>query len=399
MNTRSCAKHAATLAFIALFVATFFVFVYKTTFEALSPSFAIVIGASTTQAGMQSTVFFVAAIAARFLCGPLAGRCNERGLAAMGAFLLLVGGILATRCSEMAPFLAVRVIQAFGIALFYPAATATASMLAPKSKTGLYLGAFRVATVLPMAIGPASMLDFATRNGFNACFAALAAGPCIALALTLVFLPKRAACGTKSKQASVKAGCSLSDLFRYDGRQYATALGLSFCASLGFTLVSSFAVLYAQGIGAEVDFGAFFALFGLSGLVISPLAGTLSDKIGARGVLCCSFSVMCIGLLCAAAPASGALPLYATALLVGVGKSGATVGILAITAASSEQRTRTFAISMQQNCSDLGSACATLVFGAAFNAFGFSKAVMALAALPMALSAVAAIIALKRAAK
>ena len=370
-----------------VYLAMFGAFVFKSSASAISPSLILHLGGSMADAGVQGAVVSAVAIAARLITGPLADRLGNKLSMQMGLALLAAGGFLLSYADDMSGVLVARAVQAIGIAAFVPSATALVSIVAPTARRGLLLGVLRLFMVLPTAFAPALFIDLGREGGFGSCFAIL--GGIAAAALLLVTFATPQDCGTRSSRTGQESKAqragktlarSLAAPFRECPRAFAIVLVLAAIAQAGFVFVSSFSVEYLAHVAPSTDTSLFFALFGLSGCVINPIAGWVADRVNGRSIVAASMLLMGAGLASLAAAEMHNAAALAGALLVGIGKSGAAMGILALISAQISQAHRSTAMALQQSAGDIGAILALTLVGFAFDASGFSPAAVVIMA-------------------
>lgn len=377
------AGRTALRTFVPLCLAGFIAYAYNNAYMTLAPTFAQDVGADLVQAGLQGTVFLVAAVALRFVLGPLADRIGTKPVMAIGLASFALGSALFTLCETFWHVLCVRCIQAVGIAAFYPCATAAVADASPEGKSGLFLGLYRFVTAASLTVGPAAAFAVADAAGYRPCFAALACAALVALACVLG-LPgssrgsKPGAEGNGSRPeegaaASRPAGGplrALRDCLAGDPRLVVLVLGMTLLAALGYGLLFSFSATYLRAVGSGLDEGLYFTVVGLGGLVANPLAGWLCDRRDRRRLLAGWLACLGAGVAVLGAGGTGAAAAVASAALAGLGYAGAVTTVLSIVSASLAPDSRSSLLALQQNAIDLGIACASGVFGAVLSAAG-----------------------------
>ena len=114
--------------------------------------------------------------------------------------------------------------------------------------------------------------------------------------------------------------------------------------------------------------------------MINPIAGWVADRVNGRSIVAASMLLMGAGLASLAAAEMHNAAALAGALLVGIGKSGAAMGILALISAQISQAHRSTAMALQQSAGDIGAILALTLVGFAFDASGFSPAAVVIMA-------------------
>lgn len=363
--------------FVPLCLAGFVAYTYNNAYMTLAPTFAQDIGANLMQAGLQGTVFLVAAVVLRFALGPLADRIGTKPVMALGLASFALGSALFALCETFWHVLCVRCIQAVGIAAFYPCATAAVAEMSPDGKSGLFLGLYRFVTSASLTVGPAAAFALADVAGYRPCFVVLACASLAALAFVLA-LP-----GTGRTTAAI-AGTGVADrpnpashllatlrsCFAGNPRLVALVLGATVLAALGYGLLFSFSATYLRSIGSGLNEGVYFTVVGLGGLVANPLAGWLCDRLDRRALLAGWLACFGLGVAALGACGTGVAAAVASGALAGLGYAGTITTVLAIVSSGFDPALRSSLLSLQQNAIDLGIACASGAFGAVLAAAG-----------------------------
>ncbi len=362
--------------FVPLCLAGFVAYAYNNAYMTLAPTFAQDIGANLMQAGLQGTVFLVAAVVLRFALGPLADRIGTKPVMALGLASFALGSALFALCETFWHVLCVRCIQAVGIAAFYPCATAAVAEMSPDGKSGLFLGLYRFVTSASLTVGPAAAFALADVAGYRPCFVVLACASLAALAFVLA-LP-----GTGRTTAAIADGIAdrpnpashllstLRSCFAGNPRLVALVLGATVLAALGYGLLFSFSATYLRSIGSGLNEGVYFTVVGLGGLVANPLAGWLCDRLDRRALLAGWLACFGLGVAALGACGTGVAAAVASGALAGLGYAGTITTILAIVSSGFDPALRSSLLSLQQNAIDLGIACASGAFGAVLAAAG-----------------------------
>lgn len=347
-----------------LFAAAFLAYGYNNIFMTLTPSFVVATGGTLAEAGLQNSVYLIAAVLLRFAFGPIADRWGTKLVMVAGLAAFVVGGALFPLCRGFGALAAVRCVQAIGLAAFWSSATATVSEAAPPEARGRWLGRYRLVTSASLLLGPVVAFDLVEAVGFAACFWTLAA--CAALALACVAamrVPRLTAAGATGVRARSTASLSVPGVV-------GLAVAGTLTGAMGYGLLFSFGGTFAMAAGAIENAGWYFTLVGVGGLVSNPVAGWLCDRTSPRRLFGAHLLLVAGGLALFAAV--GAVPalLIASGLCVGYGYAGAMVCAQALIAQRVASKRQATALAFQQNAIDIGIASASALYGAAFSALG-----------------------------
>ncbi|WP_416241660.1 MFS transporter [Eggerthella sinensis] len=131
-GARTTRRGAVSL--VGLSLAGFFMYGCNNILMTLLPAYALSIGATIVEAGVQGTVFLVLAVVMRFYFGPLADRRGTRFVMAVGAASFIVSNVLLACCTTFWQLLLIRCVQAVGLSAFWPCAVAAVASIAPAAR-------------------------------------------------------------------------------------------------------------------------------------------------------------------------------------------------------------------------------------------------------------------------
>lgn len=369
---------ATARALAPLFAAGFLAYGYNNIFMTLTPTFVTSLGGSLAEAGLQNSVYLAVAVVLRFAFGPLADRWGTKPVMAAGLASFIVGGTLFPFAGAFWQVVAVRCVQAIGLAAFWSSATATVSSTAPPESRGWWLGLYRLVTSVSLLVGPLVAFEVVEAVGFAACFGLLTACAVVALLCVMALgrfgteVPASGDAARPSAAPGSGAAPSSGSSWRrsVSAVVLAVVVGGTFIAAVGYGLLFSFAATAATAMGLALGAGWYFSLVGLGGLAANPVAGLLADRLGPRRLLGAHLLLVAAGLALFPLAAHSSVAFVASGLAAGYGYAGAMV------CAQAEAATRVSAahcatvLALQQNAIDLGIASAGAVFGFVFTAVG-----------------------------
>lgn len=361
---------------VGLSLAGFFMYGCNNILMTLLPAYALGMGASMVEAGLQGTVFLLVAVVMRFYFGPLADRRGTRFVMVVGAASFVVSSVLLVFCTAFWQLLLIRCIQAVGLSAFWPCAVAAVASIAPAGKGGLFIGSYRFATAASLLFGPLVALMLVNDRGYAACFMVLAGFAAAAFVLSFCFAPAGDATGgsaggdaderparTAREKRRLGTAKTLRMAFSSGQRSLVVLLCVTAVVALGYGLSMNFVVTFVEGAAIPINAGLFFSCFSLGGLIANPLAGWVADKCDQRVLLAATLGCMGVGIGLIAFAQAMPPVLLAAGLAAGMGSSGSTIVVLSTISARVDERFRASALAVQQNVVDLGIACASTLFG------------------------------------
>ena len=231
-------------------------------------------GGSESLVGMVASLFMFASIVLRPAAGlavDVAG--GKRVLLLSIGAVALAGAVLPIELA-LPGLIAVRLIQGFGWACYFPASTTLMSELIPASRRGEGIGYVSMVRNIGVAIGSVAGLFLVERGHFDLAFAAAALvtfGAWI-IAWRLRWTPDRPPGALSwSVRGLVEPGAINPSV---------VSAAMTFVMGGMMTFVPLDA--QARDIGSAA---AFFLVFTLVLMIMRPLSGRLSDRLHSRGVL------------------------------------------------------------------------------------------------------------------
>lgn len=373
-----------------LFASAFAMYAYNNVFMTVVPLFVVDGGGTVAQAGLQAAVFLVVAVALRFFFGPLADVRGNKLVMVVGAAAFAGAAFLFALCTEFWQLLAVRCLQAVGLAAFFPCATSSVASLAPEGKAGSYVGAYRFVTALSLLVGPPGAFALLAAAGYEALFMVSGAvGAAAVVALLAVDLSAHA----KSDSTRKGAFRAMGEAARSKSGVLMVALGATFVVAVGYGLLLNFSAQTIEAVFPGENAGLYFSLISIGSLAANPLVGSLFDRVSGTALVAGCMVVMGGGV--AAFGFAGASPVVVcvSGIAVGFGYAGCITAVLSLIAARVEKQVRTSALALQQNGIDLGIAAGGALFGAVLSVVTASWAVfVAQGVLTIACAAVIALV-------
>ncbi len=328
-----------------------------------SPLYVSKVGGSSADNGLATWVFALAALLTRPLAGFLADRWGRKPILVLGAVFFGGGPALHTLASSVPLLLAVKVFHGIGLACFSTAYQAFIADLLSPDRYGAGLGLANIASSVAMIVAPLFGEWMVARFDFRPSFLTFSAVGGLGF-LTVLLLPGRS--GAFARQSSSGGGGPGEAL-----RQRGVRVGGLWMALLGvpFGTFTTFLPLLAstRDLGGA---GLAFSVYALTNTLARPLAGSVVDRWGPRGV-----TLMGLGMVGLTAVGLAVVverwALMGLSALFGVGFGAATAALDAIVQSSVREALRGGAAAIQYTAFDTLVGFGTLGLGLLADAAGY----------------------------
>jgi len=352
---------------IILLISVFFIFSYNNILMTIMPIYIMDLGGDTFLAGLQNALFIIVAVGLRLFFGPLADTKGNKTTLLIGGGAFLLTSILFIFCEEIWQVLILRLIQAIGLAAYFPSASSTVISYAPEGKTGKYIGMYRLITTSTLLCGPLITLNLIFQKGYSISNIALAIIACIGfLTLLPLKIPSK---NTLMKEKKCKF--YMISTIKNTMPIYMSTFIIAVCYGLLF----NFTIIFVNSYTLIENPGHFFTFFGFGGLISSVVVGMLSDKLGRLNSLITTLIILGISIVCFRFIPTIPFLFYLAGLLAGTGYSGGVVILMAWTSEVVQEKIRTSALSIQQNWLDIGIAFGASFFGIVFRTISYTPTI------------------------
>jgi DHA1 family solute carrier family 18 vesicular amine transporter 1/2 len=276
------------------------------------------VGATGVEIGLMASSFLLAG----FLAAPLIGRLTDR----LGAGNVLWVGLLAHALLVLAyipaqnpiALIGLRALEGIAAAAAYPPARALMNRLAPATRQGEAQGMLASAQTAGILLGPVIGVLLASQSGYNAAFALASLPLALGVVVTLVVLPRRSNAEAMASGAAAEGGWRVA-FTRPLTLTYALQAALGMSGGVIITVWS----LYMADRGASLPLiGLSYTTYALPSMLLTPLAGRFSDRVGRFWPLTLGFALF--GLVWLAY----GLPLTPIAIIVISGLEGIPAALL-----------------------------------------------------------------------
>jgi MFS family permease len=352
----------AKMPYYIILYSAFFIYTCNNVFMMATPLLIAKLGGTEAAAGAQAVLFLSAAILLRFFFGPMADTYGRRLTLLVGGAVYVVTAIGFLYAVDIWQVFLLRLVQAIGLAAYFPAAIATAAACAESGRRGVYIGVLRMVASMSLMVGPVVALHVIDDYGYNSFLHAMAAAALMGT-LAIVSIPVRGLGAEKADYEGRGSGLQRRLNFLPLLVKCPLILVTTFVAAVGYGGYISFAALFVRAYGDAVNAGFFFTLFSLGGILANVAVGWLSDRFGRQQLTICALIFLGVGMLLFALFPYVLLCFYPAALLSGMGYYGSIVVLMAWMTDKVDATEHTAALSLQQNALDAGIACGSMGFG------------------------------------
>lgn len=283
----------------------------------LLPLFARDLGADAPMVGFVVGASTLTGIAVKLPAGAWSDVLGRRPLLVAGGLVFAVMPFTYVGVASLGALVALRFVHGAATAIFGPVASASLSDIAPPRRRATWLSTYSTVQGAGQALGPVITGYVLASGRYD--FVFLAAGT-IAVATPLIVAgwPATSHIETPTSDRLARFMRGIAEAGR-EPLVLLTSLAQAAQFVLNGTL-NAFLPLFAReelGLGLA-QLGWLFGLQTVTTLATRPIVGTVSDRVGRRGVICtgltvCSAAVLLVSL------ATGAASLIAAVLLYGVG--------------------------------------------------------------------------------
>ena len=288
-------------------------------------------GASTSTAGLVSSIFIIGTLFGRLGGGRVIGEWGSKKTLFYGLLLFAVSTMLYFAAVNLPLLMVNRLLQGIALGL---ASTATGTIIAqilPPERRGEGIGYYSLSAILATAIGPfVGILLTQTFTDFRMIFAVDSVLAVICFMLYFIVSVPDA-----PKRAKVKTGFKLSNFIEM------RAVPISLVALvIGFAYsgVMSFMTFYAKELGLVTAGSYFFIVYAVVVLMTRPFTGKLLDARGANIVVYPCLVIFTIGMYAFSSATSSFIFLVAAACIgIGYGNFNSVAQAIAIKVTPNER--------------------------------------------------------------
>lgn len=345
---------------LLLYAATFFIFLNFNVAQTITPIYIIDVGGNEFYSGLQSTLFYLAAVVLRFYFGPLADSKGNRLTLFIGGLAFMTAPLLFLFNQSVGYILLVRIYQAIGLAAYFSSASALVAALAPKEKLGAYIGVYRLVTMATLIIGPSGALKIIEGYGYGWYHAlGIVVGFLAMVFLHFVREPRR----EENLDTGRRVLPSFNMLTLLKEKKLAPIYQSIFLISIGYGLLQTFTAIFIAQSTPEINPGIFFIVFGCGSIVANLTAGPLSDLKGRAAVVFPWIMIMGVGMALFYFLPDNPWLIYIGSFLTGFGYAGCISVLISWVVDVAPLARRTTALALQDSSIDVGIALGSFFYG------------------------------------
>lgn len=354
-----------------LYLSVFLIYGFNNTATSAFSGYIDFLGGDMFLAGLQNSLFIVLAVGLRFVLGPVADRRGARVLLVCGAASFLVPCLALPFCESVGAAIALRVLQAVGLAAYHPNVAFYITELSSREDTARRISVTRFLSILSLMVVPAALFPLADSLGYDMFFAALSllalAG--LLLALMLPREPDRSESGRDSRVRDGRRGFrTVRIASEVPEKALLPLVAMPAALSAGYG-----AMLVFAPVAASLPGGLVLSLVSTGGMLGSAIAVPLFRRFGVKASLPGFVALFVAGMLGLSLPVTYSAYELLAPICLGVGYFGSTtllVSALGDRMKAAEGLSSPGSVfSAQQNCLDIGMVLGSVVSGAMLSSF------------------------------
>ncbi|MCC3380371.1 MFS transporter [Paenibacillus farraposensis] len=260
----------------------------------LLPLFADVFGKTPAEAALPGSIFSLGFAAGCLVYGRLSDRLGRKQVIAAGLLALMVISLCLGSASQYSVLVTLRLFQGLAAATFSPVALAYAVDMFPAEKRVTAIGFISTGFLVAGISGQVFSMVVSEHLGWHRVFLMLGVLYALTFLIVLFFLPKAPAA-----QGRVHIFAAFSQLGTVL-RSYPLWLSYAVAFVLLMSFVSMYTVLGSYLGGPEFGLNSTQMLYvrsaGIIGMLVSPFAGKLAQKLGVQLILRAALALSILSL-------------------------------------------------------------------------------------------------------
>ena len=287
-----------TRNFICMMIANFLMLMSNFSTTTLVSTYATFLGAAPMLMGLLTGMFYGIALAMRPVAGPVQTRVNHRRLLIAVFAIGVVVNVGYALFHSIPMFLTFRVLHGIQYAFYGSLSMTVAADSVPQEKLASGLGFYALSGAVAQAIAPQIGINLVAwgtaQRGEDFGYTVLFFFAALMMALSLI--PLFTLRDTQKERPAATAAVTGKWYQQIISRHALIPAVIMMLIMMSFANFNSFMVPFGKELGIE-DIGIFFTVFAGAMLVIRPVSGWLSDKLGLRRVLLPALLFFCAACL------------------------------------------------------------------------------------------------------
>lgn len=342
--------------FSMFLVATLCVIINFSSSVIILPVYVIELGGNEFLSGLQSTVYFLAAVLFRIYLGPLADRRGRKLPLFIGVFAFATAPLFFLLSFDFYTLTLARVYQAIGLAAFFSAGSSFVADIAPEQKLGMYMGIYRTVHAIALLIGPAKAYYIINHWDYATWFLASFVIGVIGLLFISIIKVKPITAGYSTNPIALMKNVLQNKTV------WPIYFGIAI-ASAAYGSLLTFAVIYITKVADFTNPGIYFTYFAFAGIIANLTVGKLADRFSRPMLAWPCIILFSLGLFALYLLPHHSIFMSISSLLVGFSFSGGLLVLIAWLVDSVAIDLRATALSIQESTIDLSVAFGAFVFG------------------------------------
>jgi MFS family permease len=347
---------------LLLFLGSFAVYVNLHLAFIVMPLYVLELGGNEWTAAGYNALLAGSAVATRFFLASWVDRFGRRFCLLLGGAALVTAPLFILLIDSLALLALVRLVQGFGLALYPLTGNTLVADLSPDVRRGTALGLMRLIIIAALVTGPPAASLIIEWHNFQTLFLLLGIVGIVGITPLLAIREPVYAYSRVSTMSSFLSALS-SRLLRI-------LFSATAACGLAYGVLITFLPLYAAQVGIE-NFGLFFTVFALSGLLSGVIAGRLSDALGREAVLLPALFFYGLGVISLSVLAPGTAMVVGAAV-VGIGYSAALTMLVAWVVDEAGRELRAVSLGLFESGIDVGIAVGSFTFGTVIALAGYA---------------------------
>lgn len=326
----------------------------------LLPLYVVETGGTELQAGIQNSVFSIAAVAFRFFLGPLADTKGRKVLLVAGSFVFATAPIAIWFAPNHIFQIIARIYHAIGLATFLSSASSLLADHTPYEHRGKIFGLYRALLSFSLMIGPGIGIALINTRGYSSLFVFTSIVAFVSL-VAVMLLPKEDM-GSSARLELMKVLSAMIQLLRNPSLVLGY-LGIVVVAAPYASLLA-YLTMFTLRTGLIDNPGIYFTVFAGAGMIATVFSGALADRIGREKIIWPSIILLGLGI-CGLSMLDrfGESAFYLSALLSGIGYTVALSTLVIWIIDHADEKTRATALVLQENSIDIAMSIGPFLIG------------------------------------